>query len=138
MRYACDLPSNNIFLANIVQGIIAKARARGELPTGGRFVTEQDLMIVASENVALCGILTMDLIGKFQDLESAWITTLYVEPQWRRRGIGRRLMEDALLAAKERGCRQVLLGTGTDNGRMRALSTSLAFATHHVVLARKL
>ncbi|MCB1338732.1 MAG: GNAT family N-acetyltransferase [Maritimibacter sp.] len=44
-----------------------------------------------------------------------FINEIGVAPAWRRRGIGRALVEKLVAAARERGCNYAWLGTDTDN-----------------------
>ncbi len=45
------------------------------------------------------------------DAPTAEIKRLYVRPAWRGKGLGRALLERTLEAAKQRGCRRVVLDT---------------------------
>jgi ribosomal protein S18 acetylase RimI-like enzyme len=53
-----------------------------------------------------------------------WVNEMGVSPQYQRRGIGRRLLNTMLGVARDRGCREVWLGTENDNEPARALYRS--------------
>jgi GNAT superfamily N-acetyltransferase len=42
----------------------------------------------------------------------AWCDDLFVDPRWRRRGIGKALMEQVVELADRRGCSNILVATG--------------------------
>jgi GNAT superfamily N-acetyltransferase len=46
--------------------------------------------------------------------ESAWVNAVYVRPAYRRRGVGRRLMELIVAWARERDCVNVRLRASED------------------------
>jgi GNAT superfamily N-acetyltransferase len=50
------------------------------------------------------------------NMKSAWVNAVFVKPAYRRRGIGRELMQMTIAWARERGCRRVRLRT-SDDGR---------------------
>jgi ribosomal protein S18 acetylase RimI-like enzyme len=56
------------------------------------------------------------------------IVTLDVAPEHRRRGLGRRLMEEALRAIRKRGHRRAALDVDRDNAAAIALYRALGFA----------
>jgi ribosomal-protein-alanine acetyltransferase len=55
------------------------------------------------------------------------VLTLGVAPSWRRRGVGRRLMDAALSNAGQEGARQVFLEVRESNGGARAFYAALGF-----------
>jgi ribosomal protein S18 acetylase RimI-like enzyme len=56
----------------------------------------------------LVGLVTMQTLVSIEDLgEVGWIETLYVRPQYRRRGLARRLLEQALAWGEARGLRSI-------------------------------
>ncbi|AGW13356.1 GNAT family N-acetyltransferase [Megalodesulfovibrio gigas] len=75
-----------------------------------------------------------DYLYNIDDLEMAgdartwFVQFLYVAPQWRQRGIARRLMTHTLREAREAGMRRVELFTDTGNAPAEQLYASLGFA----------
>lgn len=60
--------------------------------------------------------------------DEAEVLTLAVEPGARRQGIGRALVQQALVTARQRGAGMMFLEVAADNGAARALYGSLQFA----------
>ena len=63
------------------------------------------------------------------------LQSLAVDPQARRRGLGRRLIAAAEAAARERGARHMQLELREDNGAAEALYQSLGYRHHGTWLA---
>ncbi len=78
-------------------------------PGSFRALIRQDDLDLGASVAALAGheIIGTGLLGLRQD--SAWIGGMGVVPEWRRRGIGQRMMEHLLEQAQARGAHQVLL-----------------------------
>jgi ribosomal protein S18 acetylase RimI-like enzyme len=70
--------------------------------------------------------------------DAAWIYYLGVEPPARRRGLGRRLMEEATIAVRARGARFLHLNVFGDNGGAIALYESLGFTVMSQQMAKPL
>ena len=68
----------------------------------------------------------------------AELTELYVEPAFRRRGVGRALVEHAERLSRERGAADMLIMTGSDNAQAQALYRALGYDTYAVALNKKL
>jgi GNAT superfamily N-acetyltransferase len=60
--------------------------------------------------------------------EDCWLEDLFVNPEARRSGLGRALVQQALDRARERGCRRVELDTDEHNDRAIRLYESLGFS----------
>ena len=60
--------------------------------------------------------------------DRGWISGVGVLPAWRRRGVGRQMMETVLVRAREAGIRQVTLEVIAQNNSARALYVGLGFA----------
>ena len=56
------------------------------------------------------------------------VDALSVEPQWRRRGVGTRLMEAAFAFAREQGIRELMLEYWSNNAPAREFYKSMGFA----------
>jgi ribosomal protein S18 acetylase RimI-like enzyme len=67
----------------------------------------------------------------------AELTELYVEPAFRRRGLGRALIAYAEQLARARGASELLIMTGTGNAVAQALYRAAGYATYAVALNRK-
>lgn len=63
------------------------------------------------------------------ELRPCHIVTIDVAPGWRRQGLGRRLLRDALFLLRRRGCRRVLSEVATDNTPSLKLHQSFGFRT---------
>jgi ribosomal protein S18 acetylase RimI-like enzyme len=68
----------------------------------------------------------------------AELTELYVEPDWRRRGIARRLIALAEQLALEGGAADLIILTGDDNAPAQALYRSLGYGDLDVALTKAL
>ena len=67
-------------------------------------------------------------LGMFRSLDDAHVTTLAVDPEWRRRAIGTRLMAAAARAAIARGCQNLTLEVRMSNDPARRLYRRFGFA----------
>ena len=67
----------------------------------------------------------------------AELTELYVEPEFRRRGVGRALIAYAEQLAHARGANDLLIMTGVDNAAAQALYRAAGYDTYAVALSRK-
>ena len=76
--------------------------------------------------------------------EDCWLEDLYVTDEARRRGVGRALIEAALEAARERGCRRIELDVDEVNEAALALYRSCGFSLepkghgHSLLIGRRL
>jgi ribosomal protein S18 acetylase RimI-like enzyme len=61
--------------------------------------------------------------------EDCWLEDLYVRDEARGSGVGRRLVEEVLRRAADRGCARVELDVNTENAPALALYRSLGFET---------
>ena len=57
----------------------------------------------------------------------AWLETLRVAPRWRRRGVGRALMEYRIARAREKGARRIAFSTAYDNVAIHRAARHLGF-----------
>jgi ribosomal protein S18 acetylase RimI-like enzyme len=97
------------------------AERLGELLAGGAI-----LVLLACEPAV--GIAVMRLRPALRTrAEDAYLEELYVVPDRRRRGIGRRLLEAAISAAREAGADHFELTTGESDREARALYESTGF-----------
>lgn len=67
------------------------------------------------------------LLAPESDADSADVTTLAVDPAWRRRGIGSALLHGALTEAARRGAARVLLEVAVTNGAALTLYAAAGF-----------
>ena len=68
----------------------------------------------------------------------AELTELYVEPAFRRRGLGRALIAYAEQLAHARGATELLIMTGVANAAAQALYRAAGYNTYAVALNRKM
>lgn len=96
---------------------------KDRLKQGGPSVT-----FGAFEEAELVGIVTVVKESKIKLSHRANIASMYVLPQYRKRGIGRNLMIEALRNIKERAIiEQVYLSVSKDNIQANKLYNSLGF-----------
>lgn len=88
------------------------------------------LVLVYAEADRLSAYALLRMQGRQGHLQS-----LAVDPQARRRGLGRRLIAAAEEAARERGARHMQLELREDNGAAEALYASLGYRHHGTWLA---
>ena len=96
---------------------------------------DDDLILAAFDDGKAVGMLgILRLSGhRAKGRHKALIWGMYVAPEARRRGLGRRLMDAAITAiAKADGIELVQLGVGTENDAARALYASVGFQTYGV------
>ena len=72
-------------------------------------------MFVAEENGVLCGYYSLLI----QDNGECELNNLAVLPQYRHRGIGKRLLEHSYTAAKRMGCHTMIIGIVEENAALR-------------------
>jgi ribosomal-protein-alanine N-acetyltransferase len=63
----------------------------------------------------------------FTAAETADVQRIAVRPDWRRRGVGRRLLRALLEEADQRGCREALLEVRADNAAAIAMYEQAGF-----------
>ena len=68
----------------------------------------------------------------------AELTELFVEEAWRRRGVGRALMEHAENVARENGATSLLLMVGFGNADAQAFYRALGYGDCHLAMEKKL
>jgi len=68
----------------------------------------------------------------------AELTELYVEPAYRRRGVGRALIAAAERLARERAAEDVIIMTRINNAAAQALYRTMGYDSYAVALHRKL
>jgi len=77
---------------------------------------------------AAAGLLVLRIVPSLSGTDPwAEITEMYVSPQFRRRGIGRALVEAALDYGRQRGCREFHLLVDPSNVAAQAFYTMLGF-----------
>ena len=62
--------------------------------------------------------------------ESGWLEELYVLPEWRKQGVGSRLVSEVVRVAKVRGWRAIDLEVEADHQRVVSLYTRHGFLPH--------
>src|SRR6266511_1186080 len=68
----------------------------------------------------------------------AELTELYVEPSYRRRGVGRALIAYAEQLAHQRGAEEVIIMTGINNAPAQALYRAMSYDSYAIALNRKI
>lgn len=111
-----------------LDAVLAIERASFSMPwSRGAFLYEMEQnrvarCLVVREEAHVVGYLCL-----WEVADELHITNVAVHPQWRRRGIGRALLQDVLAEALARGIRMVVLEVRPSNVEARALYESLGF-----------
>jgi GNAT superfamily N-acetyltransferase len=100
-------------IAGLVSDVLARAAPAAPRPTDGRpsYVVSGHRVSAVVDGVSI-GVATL---GEPDD-EGSWPLTVEVDGDWRRRGVGTRLLLDAGRLAQELGADEVVLTTASDNG----------------------
>jgi len=83
---------------------------------------------LARYTVARQGGAVVGYAGVWLMVDEAHITTFAVHPDWRRQGVGRRLMQAVLVASREMGAVHMTLEVRVSNGVAQALYSQHGFA----------
>ncbi len=116
--------------ADDVDAVIAlDAKVTGDAkPEFWRRKVGAELARVAESEGRILGV----VIGEIRSWEfrlppTGWITVLMVDPEYRRRGIGRRLLAEALEYFRARGLQSVRTMVGWSDGEMLSFFTAMGF-----------
>lgn len=82
---------------------------------------------IASYIVALAGEKVVGYAGMWVILDEAHITNVAVHPNWRKRGLGRALMQEIMRRAARRGAARITLEVRPSNAAARRLYAALGF-----------
>lgn len=100
---------------------------------------EKDFAILAVECGAPVGIVALHIAPLlFYPNPLARITTLVVDQKSRRQGIGRALVDEALLLARECGCETLELTTSLERKEAHAFYRSIGFENSALKMSYKL
>ncbi len=81
----------------------------------------------------LSGVVTLIIETKIKTKHRAYIVAMYVNPEMRKSGIGRRLMTEAIQMAKEmKEIKQIYLSVTSSNEPAKNLYKSLGFRTYGI------
>jgi len=133
-----DLPRLVALLADDPLGA-ARERLEDPLPESYRRAfaairdDENQLLLVAQEGHALVGMLQLTFIPSLTYTGSwrAQIEGVRVDRTARSRGVGRRLVEEAIRRSSERGCRMVQLTSDKQRPRALTFYRELGFVPSH-------
>lgn len=93
----------------------------------GVFLSELTLRSTRVYLVARVGHQVVGYLGLFQAVDDAHITTVAIDPGWRRRQVGTRLLAAAARAAIARGCRNLTLEVRVSNEPAQGLYRRFGF-----------
>jgi ribosomal protein S18 acetylase RimI-like enzyme len=94
--------------------------------------------VLAELRDAICGFACVRLVPCVLYAEPyAELTELYVEQEFRRRGVGGALVAYAERLAHERGASDLIIMTGLDNAPAQALYRAMGYDTYAVAMNRK-
>src|SRR5688500_13916113 len=86
-------------------------------------------VLVATDDGAVVGWASLNRFNPRPAYDHVADLSVYVERGWRGRGVGRVLLERVLAAAREIGCRKMVLAAFPDNGPGMALYERMGFST---------
>lgn len=90
---------------------------------------EKSFVLFAIDNDRAVGVATcFELFSTFQVKPFINIHDFAVSPDYRRRGVGRAMMQEVVAIAKEKGCCKVTLEVRTDNPAAQALYREEGFS----------
>ncbi|WP_321818033.1 MULTISPECIES: N-acetyltransferase [unclassified Paraburkholderia] len=92
--------------------------------------TDQQAVFGAFDGETLIGIAGWRREQRVKFAHKSLIWGVFVDPAYRRTGIGRRLVESAIGRAKASGVEQVQLSVGAQNPRAQTLYSSLGFVIY--------
>lgn len=87
---------------------------------------DRTVVLVAESGGTLYGILTMSYMVK-PNGTAAWVEALVIDAEYRGRGLGRKLMEQAVKQARDRGCHRIFLTSLPQRDAANHLYPSLGF-----------
>jgi aminoglycoside 6'-N-acetyltransferase I len=123
------------------------SRIRGDAPARALELTRQQLqadrqvMFVAADGDRLVGVLRcIDMRGHrlLRPARFAMISTVYVEPAARRKGVLRSMMDAAIAWSRERGLEEMRLQNAVDNRLAAAAWEALGFRVVEQIRLRSL
>ena len=85
---------------------------------------QKELFFVAEEDGAVIGTVISGYDG-----HRGWLYTVAVKPEWRRKGIGRQLVDHAVNALSKIGCHKVNLQVRSTNAKVVAFYQAIGFST---------
>jgi ribosomal protein S18 acetylase RimI-like enzyme len=95
---------------------------------------EAGRILIASDDAGIAGIAVMSFLWTLEHGgAAAWLDELYVDPQRRRAGIGRRLTEAAMAVARARGCLALDLEVEPGHDDAERLYANMGFQRHRRV-----
>lgn len=100
------------------------------------FLADGGVVVVAEEDGRVVGACTL-LVKRLNPMDAtpgAWLDGLAVEEGYRRRGIGRALMEEARRRAEAAGCDSIILHTHPEQAAALDLYGALGLRRHGILL----
>ena len=95
------------------------------------------IVFVAEENDGVVGLASLWLRPRLNWVTlEAWVPDLFVDPAYRRLGVGQALLEACAGEARRRGCHRLSVDSGQDGDEARGLYEALGFVEagrHHVL-----
>jgi ribosomal protein S18 acetylase RimI-like enzyme len=104
-------------LAALVTDVLAVSKHR-PLPEPGRRVVGEGAPTYETTSSAVVALVDGTVVGSVSwrgDLDECWHLELGVDPAWRRRGIGSRLLLEVARVARQAGAAELLVRTAADN-----------------------
>ena len=105
----------------------------------GEIHAENGAVLLASEWGPPSGVIVVHWYWTLaSEVKISSVTTLVVDPDQRRRGIGRLLLKAASQAARSAGCRDLQLFVSADNDGLEAFCLATGFMNDGAIFARSL
>jgi GNAT superfamily N-acetyltransferase len=99
---------------------------------------ELERALLAEVQGSIAGFACLRIVPAMaDDYPHATLTELYVRPAWRRRGVGRRLLESAETYARSAGVEQLILLTGLGNADAQAFYRALGYDGWALAMRKK-
>lgn len=103
-------------LAELVTDVLAAAAHEASVAVPGPAADDEPtLQVTASAVRATVGSSVVGTAGWVVDPDDAWHLDLAVDPAWRRRGLGSRMLLEAVRAARAGGASELVVRTAADN-----------------------
>lgn len=102
------------------------------------YLTARDVIVlVAEDGGRIAGLLTLEVAPDlYHGGPSAYVNELVVGHEYRERGIGGALLDEALTRARAAGCVEIALSTDPENERAKRLYRSRGFVHESLLLER--
>lgn len=119
-----SLEDEEPIMTDMARQMLLAAKVSGAIPEDRADIVGTEFAVFAMDGPSYVGMAT------FYEPEPClyWLDVLYVLPAYRRRGIGRQMVEAVVAEAREAGAATVQCGTMASNSAMHALAAQVGLA----------